>query len=180
VRLQFVIGILAMLTFAASSAMADVDTITYTDFNSDTVSLVMTGTQDVNGGLDVTDITGTFNGSAVSGPLTGTVFGTTSGEFYANPGVLPPNTVDTGVVFQAPGASALVQFYQYNYFGNTGFATALVFGGNYLNSGEATVATLSVSTPEPSSISWVLLAFGVPACFLALRKRRKSNLQQVS
>jgi hypothetical protein len=140
------------------SVQADTITLAYTDAFSNSADLTLTATPLGSGVYNVTDVAGTWDGFNVAGPNSGTVFGSTSDNFYGDPSVLPANTIDTGFVFTTP--VSIVEFYAYN-FGGPGYATSLTDqNGNNNQSGAAFVSSASVSSaPEPGSLTLFGLGF---------------------
>lgn len=128
------------------------------------MSLTLTGTSAANGVFHVTGVTGTFNGSPVSGPVSG--YG--SGNFYTNPAVLPANTIDSGFEFETAGATQVISLYEYNFNGVTGYATVLPSGG----SGAVHIIsdTSPTATPAPPTSLLTLTALAALACIAGLRK----------
>jgi hypothetical protein len=157
--------IFAMAVFSASALAQTTLVVVYTDAFSNSVSLTLTGTSGANGVFHVTGVTGTFNGSPVSGPVSG--FG--SGNFYTNPAVLPANTVDSGFEFETAGAAQVISLYEYNYHGSTGYATTILPSGG---SGAVTIIsdTSPPVTPAPPTRLLALAALAALACIAGWRK----------
>jgi hypothetical protein len=157
--------IFAMAVFAASALAQTTLVVVYTDAFSNSVSLTLTGTSGANGVFHVTGVTGTFNGSPVSGPVSG--FG--SGNFYTNPAVLPANTIDSGFEFETAGAAQVINLYEYNYHGSTGYATTVLPSGG---SGAVTIIsdTSPPVTPAPPTSLLALAALAALACIVGWRK----------
>ncbi len=149
----------AVFAIAIASAQAGTLTVTYTDAFSDSASLVLTGTTAADGGFQVTDVTGVFNGSAVDGPLSGY---TASDEFYTDPSILPDDTVDSGFYFETSGGAQTVELYEYNYEGVPGYATTVSGTG----SGAAFITGIS-SSPEPATAT---MGFGALLLLVGWRK----------
>jgi hypothetical protein len=160
-------GILLAAALAAPAAKADSLFITYTDAFSNSASLTLGATLDVNGGYDVTSVTGFFNGSPVTGPVFGSSFGVTSNEFYTDPSILPAQTIDSGFVFD-PGGGTLVDLYAYNFDSVPGYATAFSPSGQ---SGAVTITSIVIN-PEPTTGALVLGALGLLAGWRKLAVRR--------
>jgi hypothetical protein len=150
------------------SVQADTINLVYTDAFSNSADLTLTATPLGNGVYNVTDVTGTWDGNNVAGPNSGTLFGSTSNNFYEDPSVLPVNTIDSGFVFTT--AISIVEFYAYN-FGGPGYATALTDqNGNNEQSGAAFVSSANVtSAPEPGSLS--LFGLGFIGIVMALKRK---------
>jgi hypothetical protein len=158
---------LAVFAMAMVSAQAATVTLTYTDNQSDSASLVLTGIIATDGGFDVTGVTGSFNGSPVTGPVSDRYFGTTSNEFYSNPSMVMYPTTDTGFVFETAGGAAIVDLYEYNDIYGAGFATSLLDPSPY--SGGVTITGISFSSgaPEPATGA---LGFGALLLIAGWRK----------
>jgi len=162
---RVLLTIFAMAAFAGSAVAQTTLVIVYTDAFSNSASLTLTGTSGANGVLHVTGVTGTFNGSPVSGPVSG--FG--SGNFYSNPAVLPANTVDTGFEFETAAAAQVISLYAYNYQGVTGYATTVLPSGG---SGAVNIIskTSPPATPAPPTSLLALAALAAVASITGWRK----------
>lgn len=161
----------AVFAMVLVSAHASILNITYTDYNSDSASLALTGTTAADGGFAVTNVTGFFDGSAVTGPASGTSFGATSNEFYADPSTLPDPTPNTGFVFETAGGES-VYLYEYNVEVEgdleSGFANSVVYTAYYYSGGvNITSISSSPDSPEPATAA---LGFGALALMAGWRK----------
>jgi hypothetical protein len=163
---------LALFAMVLASAQASTLTLTYTDYNSDSASLVLTGSIAADGGFEVTNVTGIFNGSPVTGPASDSDFGATSNEFYTDPSTLPVPTPDTGFLFETAGG-AIVELYEYNVEINdnleSGFATTVVDPPSPIYSGGVTITSISSSSdaPEPATAA---MGFGALLLIAGCRK----------
>ena len=159
----------AILFGISSLATAGVLDVSYTDNWGNVANLALTYTPLGGGADEVTEVTGTWAGQAITaGPLTDPAWGTLSNDFYADPSMLPAYTLDTGFLFET--ASNYVEFYQYNW-GSSGFAeTTADLSYENLESGGAAGVTVVDAVPEPGPGLLLLTAVGLCVASRLLRR----------
>lgn len=155
-----------LVALASGTVQASTLLVNYTDAASNTASLVMTGTVNGGGWFDVTNVTGIWNGSNVSGPVVSPFVGATSNRFYTNPGILPGFTIDSGVVFVTTSGYT-VELYAFNWGYASHASSVYNSGGTVIFSGEVSSLTAS-GVPEPASMALVVAGLGAVA---AARRR---------